>query len=158
MSIDRQVQRVNIRNWTIDDVPAMQQTRVHFSAVHLDGSIYAIGANFDASSTEDVDLSVERYASNSFSSNSILGWRWIFFPKSTATTLPKISGPMRHNWIYSVKRHDRFTPSHSLVELSSFIRAACRIMILSTANGTRKLKFRGSFMAVCAISTFGGRS
>lgn len=63
-AIVQQVQRVNIRNWTVESVQPMQLARVHFAAVHLDGFIYAIGANFDASSMESLQLSTERYVTN----------------------------------------------------------------------------------------------
>lgn len=57
----RQVQRVDIRKWTVEELPPMQQARTAFSPVYLDGSIYTIGANFDRLSTKNVLLSVERY-------------------------------------------------------------------------------------------------
>lgn len=59
--IVQQVQRVNIRNLSVDDVQPMKRPRAHFPSVYLGSSIYAIGANFDTSSTGDVILAVERY-------------------------------------------------------------------------------------------------
>lgn len=40
----------------------MLHARAHFSSVYLNGGIYAIGANFDAASTDEIILSMERYA------------------------------------------------------------------------------------------------
>lgn len=56
----QQVQRVNIRNWTVEDVRPMRLERAYFPSVQLDGFIYAMGANFNAVSTELVKSSVER--------------------------------------------------------------------------------------------------
>lgn len=38
-----QVERVNLRDWTIEEVQSMINARSDFDSVYLDGFIYAIG-------------------------------------------------------------------------------------------------------------------
>lgn len=56
----QQVQRINLRNWSVETKSPMIQKRSHFEVIYHCESIYAIGGNFDTPESPDVILSVER--------------------------------------------------------------------------------------------------